>query len=179
MMFRIMCASVAVPLFFGEAYAQDTKYVYLKTCAEHATKSDPSILSRKVIDAQHDCGNGRPVKVVLVDVWYGFEAPAKTLRDIPAEPKMIAPSETNVFKTHKPCRVAYPHEGVLAEWLIPRTEECGGLPTGSYHRVYTPKNEVCLRPNGGCISIKKLSPLAQERFEQMLGIAYAELAHAQ
>ncbi len=171
---RIACVSFT-SLFFTGAVAQETKYVYLKTCTETASHNDPSILSRKTVESESACGTGHAVKVTIVDTWYGIEMPAKTVLNVAAPSRVVRPQSRDIFQTHKPCRVAYPDVGFVVEWLVPIREVCNGRPAGSYYRVYTPHNEICIRPSvGECVHVSKLHEDGQRRFAQTLRIAYEE-----
>ncbi len=171
---RIACVSSTL-LFFSGALAQETKYVYLKTCTETATQNDPSILSRKTVESESTCASGHAVKVTLVDTWYGIETPAKNVHNVAVPSRVVKPHARDVFQTHKPCRVAYPEVGFVVEWLVPTRETCNGRPAGSYYRVYTPHNEICIRPSiGECVHVSKLHEDGQRRFAQTLRVAYEE-----
>jgi hypothetical protein len=172
----VVCVSCTL-LFFGGAAAQDTTHIYLRTCAEKATNNDPSIVTRAVIDARYECGKAYPAKMELVDLHYGFRTTSKSLHGVATASRVIPPTSHDVFTTHKPCRFAYRHEdgtfeGIVAEWLIPKNGVCDGRPDGSYYRVYTWDNRICLRPHGGCVAVNDLSAEGQRRFREVLTIAY-------
>ena len=172
--------SAGCTLFFVQPVSAQTLVVTLKTCSEIPTKSDPSIVTRTIIDARSECGRGHPVKIEVVDLHFGFRTATKSVQNVPVETRRGSPWERNIYATHKPCRLTYRHEnggyeGIMIEWIIPKGERCNGRPDGSYYRVYTWDNRVCIRPSGGCIAVSDLTAEGQHRFREVLQYAFAQL----
>lgn len=178
MFLRILCATFAL-LLFSEACAQDTVYVTLKTCPEQPAPNDPSIMVGK--KTATDCATGAPTVFSVTDRQYGHKVVSMPLRKIPdATARVIEPAKEDIYRTHRPCRIAYKDEngkleGMFIEWLLLQGEPCNGLPMGAYYRVYLPDGRVCVRPEGGCIARREMRERARHRFELNLRIAYANL----
>lgn len=175
---QLWVMSAGCILFFVQPAVAQTKVTTIKTCSEVATQNDPSIVIQATVQAHHECGKGEPVTIRVIDHHFGITTMAKTIQNVPSSTRKIEPWERDVYETHKPCRTTYKnvdgtYEGVLIEWLVSKEVACGGRPAGSYYRVYTWRNEVCIRPNGGCIAAKDLKPEGQRRFQEILDYAFA------
>lgn len=175
---RLWIVSVGCSLFFCQpAESQDTVEITLKPCREIATQNDPSIATRSVVEARQECGEAYAKKVEIIDRHFGIRTSAKSLHGVTVKARTMQPQETDVFTTHQPCRFTYryeqgEYEGIVMEWLVPKSSVCAGRPAGSYYRVYTWDNQICLRPYGGCVKVDDLTPLGQQRYRDVVSISY-------
>lgn len=169
MSFRGACVFALSLSIGGVALAQDAKTIRLKTCPAETSSNDPTISVRKIM-AEHEPCTGRPLEITILDARFGFEAPIKTLFDVTRDPVRIPATPVDVFDTHRSCRHTYEGRGTI-EWLIPKSQVCGGREGGWYYRVYTPDNKVCVMPGNKCITVTNDDSLAVERFKAAVQVA--------
>ncbi len=177
MFLRILCVIFALS-FFSEARAQDTVYVTRHSCPEKTAPNDPTIVIH--LRMTYGCDSGyTPAKRTVTDRMYGYRFTSWPLWKFPDETtRAIQPMADDVYITHRPCRIAHVDEhgepeGEFMEWLLPKGQECDGIPFGGYYRVYRADNTVCIRPHGGCIKVDQLMGPAPERYRKTVEIAYA------
>ncbi len=177
-MFLRVVSVVLGLLLYTEARAQDTVYVTRFSCPEQMAPNDPTIVIQNWMTRGCDSGH-LPAKRAVTDRMYGHRFLSWPLWKFPEETtRVIEPMSDDVYATHRPCRIAHVDEygeleGEFMEWLLPKGEECNGLPMGAYYRVYRADNTVCVRPHGGCVKVDQLLGPAPDRYRKTLAIAYA------